>query len=69
MHGLRICNGRLGSDLGIGNYTYVGSSGKSVVDYLLVNPFLLDHFLTFEIGEKSFVRSLCNSFFCEKQNT
>ena len=51
MHGLRICNGRLGSDLGIGNYTYVGSSGKSVVDYVLVNPFSLDHFSTFEVGE------------------
>ena len=34
MHTLRICNGRLGSDKGLGKYTYVSSSGKSVVDYV-----------------------------------
>ena len=33
MHIFGICNGRLGSDKGIGKYTNVGSSGKSVVDF------------------------------------
>ena len=36
LNGLRICNGRLGMDKGIGKYTYVGYSGRSVVDYVIV---------------------------------
>ena len=48
---VRICNGRLGSDLRIGNYIYVGSSRKSVIDYVLVYPFSLYHFSTFKVGE------------------
>lgn len=32
----RIANGRLGSDHGVGNYTYTGTLGSSVIDYLLL---------------------------------
>ena len=33
--GLRFMNGRVGADKGIGKYTFVGSRGSSVVDYVL----------------------------------
>ena len=33
--GLRIMNGRVGADQGIGKHTFVGSRGSSVVDYVL----------------------------------
>ena len=59
MHVLRICNGRLGSDYGIGKYTNVGSSGKSVVDYVLVNPSLFDYFSIFEVCEPNILSDHC----------
>ena len=59
MHDLRICNGRLDSDLGIGKYAYVGSSDKTVVDYILVNPFLLNFFSTFEVCEPNILSDHC----------
>ena len=34
---LRICNGRLGDDKNIGKFTFTGSSGRSVVDYVIIN--------------------------------
>ena len=33
--GLRLVNGRLGRDKGVGNFTYMSNSGNSVVDYVL----------------------------------
>ena len=66
MHILRICNGRLRSDNGIGKYTYVGSSGKSVVDYILVNPSLFDNFSIFEVGEPNILSDYCAIHFCLK---
>ena len=51
LNGLRICNGRIGSDSGVGKYTYVGSTGSSVVDYVITNPSLLDFIHKFDIGE------------------
>ena len=68
-HGLRICNGRLGSDLGIGNYTYVDSSGKNVVDYVLVSPLLFDHFSTFEVGEPNILSDHCAIQFSVRSKT
>ena len=35
---LHIANGRLGSDRGVGKYTYVGSTGQSVIDYVIATP-------------------------------
>ena len=36
--GLYIVNGRMGADLGVGGYTRVDTTGKSLVDYLLATP-------------------------------
>jgi hypothetical protein len=48
---LRICNGRLGKDKNIGEFTYVTSRGASVVDYLLC-PSKLFHLVSeFYIAE------------------
>ena len=46
---LRIANGRLGSDRGIGKYTYVGSTGRSVIDYVIATPNLLNTISTFHV--------------------
>ena len=40
---LRILNGRIGEDAGIGDYTYVGHIGRSVVDYVLSSSDLIQH--------------------------
>ena len=39
--GLRIANGRVGSDAGIGECTYVGSRGASLIDYVLLSEDVL----------------------------
>ena len=49
LNNLRICNGRVGADKGIGKYTFVGKAGCSVVDYVLVSSDLLQHILYFEV--------------------
>ena len=38
--GLRVMNGRVGKDRGVGKYTFVGSQGRSVVDYILASQSL-----------------------------
>ena len=53
---LRIVNGRVGSDKGVGNYTSINKRGQSVVDYVLCesNIFkLLNDFAVNEICEWS----------------
>ena len=32
--GLRMMNGRVGKDSGVGKYTFLGSRGRSLVDYI-----------------------------------
>ena len=59
LNGLRICNGRIGSDSGVGKYTYVGSTGCSVVDYVITNPSLLDFIHEFDIGEPNILSDHC----------
>ena len=44
--GLRLMNGRVGNDEGVGKYTFVGSRGSSLVDYVLASQFF---FLLFKI--------------------
>ena len=56
---LRIANGRIGSDKGIGKYTFVGSSGSSVIDYVLVNPSLLPIISTFHVSEPNILSDHC----------
>ena len=41
---LRILNGRMGADKGIGKCMFVGSTGKSLADYVIVG---LHYFLSF----------------------
>ena len=36
--GLLILNGRAGKDKGIGNFTRVDTTGRSIVDYMVVSP-------------------------------
>ena len=48
-NGLRICNGRLGLDYGVGECTFVGSTGSSVVDYIIVNPSLFPLIQKFQV--------------------
>ena len=45
--GLRIMNGRKGDDYGVGKFTFVGSRGSSVVDYILSSQDLFHRFRSF----------------------
>ena len=35
-YSLLIANGRVGDDKSVGNYTYISSTGKSIIDYVLL---------------------------------
>ena len=48
---LRIANGRYGSDKMVGNFTCTTSRGRSLVDYVLANKYILDKIESFDIGE------------------
>ena len=41
--GLGILNGRVGDDQNIGKYTYVASTGSSVVDYVISTPNMFNY--------------------------
>lgn len=49
--GLRIANGRVGRDAGVGECTNVGSKGCSLIDYVLVSQSLLRQYTSFQVGE------------------
>lgn len=57
--GLRILNGRSGTDTGIGKFTCVNSQGCSVVDYVLCKSDLLKLFKTFDIYDPDVVSDHC----------
>ena len=59
LNSLRIANGRMGSDRGVGQYTYVGSTGRSVVDYLLINSYLFDLICDFHVGDPNILSDHC----------
>ncbi|MEW8146389.1 MAG: hypothetical protein AB2788_11585, partial [Candidatus Thiodiazotropha endolucinida] len=63
LNGLRICNGRLGTDKGIGKYTYVGSSGSSVVDYVIVSESLLNNISQFCVCDPNILSDHCTLTF------
>ena len=50
---LRIVNGRLGDDAGIGNYTFQSVQGCSLIDYVLFPPTLFDIISKFTIHDIS----------------
>ena len=56
---VRIANGRLGSDKETGKYTFVGSTGRSVIDYVIVSPALLNVISTFNVGEPNILSDHC----------
>ena len=60
---LRIINGRFGEDQGFGRYTFVGSRGSSVVDYVLSSQNLLSFIDTFSISEPNILSDHCNLSF------
>ena len=56
---LRIANGRLGLDKGVGKYTCVGSTSRSVIDYVIVNPSLFDVICDFHVGDPNILSDHC----------
>ena len=59
LNGLRIGNGRIGLDYGVGQYTYIGSTGSSLIDYVIVTPSLLDCFTSFQVCEPNIISDHC----------
>ena len=50
--GIVILNGRVGQDRGIGSYTRIGTTGASVIDYMLATPLTFKSIEKFHIGDK-----------------
>ena len=57
--GVRIMNGRVGSDRGVGKYTFVGSRGSSVVDYVLSSQELFNLIEGFDVQEPNIMSDHC----------
>ena len=57
--GIRIVNGRLGDDSGIGDFTFINSRGRSVVDYVLCSEKLFTLFRAFSVGPASACSDHC----------
>ena len=57
--GMRILNGRVGKDSKIGKCTYVGSNGKSLVDYAIASQSLFSLIDKFEVAEPNIFSDHC----------
>ena len=57
--GLRVMNGRVGKDSGVGKYTFVGSRGRSVVDYMLASQSLFTLVKEFEVHDPNILSDHC----------
>ena len=57
--GLRIMNGQIGSDGGLGKFTCVTENGCSVVDYVLCKPDLMNLFTVFSVSEPNICSDHC----------
>ena len=57
--GLRIMNGRVDEDKGVGRYTFVGSRGSSVVDYVLSTQDLSTNISQFKVHEPNILSDHC----------
>ena len=57
--GMRIMNGRVGEDYGIGRYTFVGSRGSSVVDYILSSQDLFTNISHFKVHDPNILSDHC----------
>ena len=62
--GLRIMNGRVGNGQGIGRYTFVGSRGRSLVDYVLSSQLMFKFIKDFEMQEPNILSDHCLIRFC-----
>ena len=61
--GLRILNGRVGLDKNIGKYTFVGSQGKSAVDYVIASQDLFPSVCTFAVDDPNILSDHCIIYF------
>ena len=57
--GLRIMNGRVGNDKGVGKYTFVGRRGGSLVDYVLSSQSLISLVKTFDVQNPNIMSDHC----------
>ena len=57
--GFRILNGRVGEDKGVGKFTFVGSRGSSVVDYVLASAELFQYIRTFKVHDPNILSDHC----------
>ena len=57
--GLRIINGRVGNDCGLGRYTFAGSRGSSLVDLILASPDFFTFIDQFEVHEPHILSDHC----------
>jgi hypothetical protein len=58
INSLLIVNGRLGTDKGIGDCTYVSSNGCSTIDYYIVSRALFDNVKDFRIDNNGLYDNL-----------
>ncbi len=61
--GLRIVNGRVGNDYGIGKCTYIGSRGSSLIDYVLTMPDCMQMFNIFKVEDPNVLSDHCVIYF------
>ena len=57
--GMRILNGRAGVDGDIGKCTYVGSAGRSLVDYVIASPHIFSLVDTFNVDDPNILSDHC----------
>ena len=57
--GVRIMNGRVGADRGVGKFTFVGSRGSSLVDYVLASQDLFQYVSKFEVEDPNIISDHC----------
>ena len=57
--GLRILNGRAGVDGNVGKCTYVGSSGRSLVDYVIASQQIFSLIDTFVVSDPNILTDHC----------
>ena len=57
--GVRILNGRVGDDRGVGKFTFVGNRGCSVVDYVLASQNLFEFVSTFQVHDPNILSDHC----------
>lgn len=61
--GIRILNGRVGADSGVGKFTFIGSRGSSLVDYVLASQNLFQCVSKFEVDDPKIISDHCSISF------